>query len=104
MPTLSIKNVPDSLLSKLRRRAAQHHRSIQGELMALLAAAVQQDSNESKPAASAGQSAATDRLVARRGGTRRIEDIAAEHRQLRKQPLKQAPLAVDLIRSDRDAH
>jgi plasmid stability protein len=36
MPNLSIKNVPDGLLTKLRERAARHHRSIQGELMALL--------------------------------------------------------------------
>jgi antitoxin FitA len=33
---LSIKNVPDALAEKLRRRAASNHRSLQGELMALL--------------------------------------------------------------------
>ena len=33
---LSIKNVPDHIAEKLRRRAAKHHRSLQGELMAIL--------------------------------------------------------------------
>jgi plasmid stability protein len=34
--TLSIKNVPDDLAQRLRERAARHHRSLQGELMAIL--------------------------------------------------------------------
>ena len=34
--TLSIKNVPDKILKRLRRRAADHHRSLQGELMAII--------------------------------------------------------------------
>lgn len=33
---LSIKNVPDELAEHLRRRAAKHHRSLQGELLAIL--------------------------------------------------------------------
>jgi len=33
---LSIKNVPDHLAEQLRNRAARHHRSLQGELMAIL--------------------------------------------------------------------
>lgn len=33
---LSIKNVPEAVARKLRDRAAQHHRSLQGELMAIL--------------------------------------------------------------------
>jgi len=33
---LSIKNVPDMLADRLRERAAQHHRSLQMELMVLL--------------------------------------------------------------------
>lgn len=33
---LSIKNVPDELASRLRKRAARNHRSLQGELMAIL--------------------------------------------------------------------
>lgn len=34
--TLSIKNVPDDTLEKLRERAKRNHRSLQGELAAIL--------------------------------------------------------------------
>jgi plasmid stability protein len=37
----SIKNVPDDLAEELRRRARQNHRSLQGELMAILEQVVQ---------------------------------------------------------------
>jgi plasmid stability protein len=33
---LSVKNVPDGLADKLRERARRNHRSLQGELMAIL--------------------------------------------------------------------
>ena len=33
---LSIKNVPEDLANQLRQRAAKHHRSLQGELLAIL--------------------------------------------------------------------
>ena len=33
---LSVKNVPDEIVEKLRKRAKRHYRSLQGELMALL--------------------------------------------------------------------
>ena len=36
---LSIKDVPDALAQALRERAARHHRSLQGELMAIVEAA-----------------------------------------------------------------
>ena len=34
--SLSIKNVPEEIVAKLRERAQKNHRSLQGELMALL--------------------------------------------------------------------
>ena len=37
---LSIKNAPDDLVQRLRERAARHHRSLQGEFMAILEEAV----------------------------------------------------------------
>jgi plasmid stability protein len=37
---LSIKNVPDRLADRLRERAREAHRSLQGELMAILEEAV----------------------------------------------------------------
>ena len=39
---LSIKNVPDELADRLRDRARRSHRSIQGELMAILERALRQ--------------------------------------------------------------
>jgi len=37
---LSIKNAPDHVVQKLRERAARHHRSLQGELLSIVEAAV----------------------------------------------------------------
>lgn len=39
---LSIKNTPDEIVERLRARAARHHRSLQGELLAIVEAAVRQ--------------------------------------------------------------
>ncbi len=41
--TLSIKNAPDDVVSKLRARAERHHRSLQGELMAIIEAAAREE-------------------------------------------------------------
>jgi plasmid stability protein len=40
---LSIKNAPDDVVARLRARAARNHRSLQGELLAIVEAAVQQE-------------------------------------------------------------
>jgi plasmid stability protein len=97
MPNLSIKNVPESLLAKLRERAARHHRSIQGELMALLASAVE-------PAAQVPDDVAPrEAPQGRRSGTRHIEEIATEHRRRWKKPFTRGPRAVEVIRAERDA-
>jgi antitoxin FitA len=37
---LSIKNAPDDVVERLRERAARNHRSLQGELMAIIEEAV----------------------------------------------------------------
>ena len=37
---LSIKNAPDDIVARLKERAAKHHRSLQGELMAIIEEAV----------------------------------------------------------------
>ena len=36
MPSLSIKKIPEDLLESLRAQAKRHHRSLQGEVMAIL--------------------------------------------------------------------
>ena len=38
--SLSIKNVPEEIVTRLKERASRHHRSLQGELLALLEEAV----------------------------------------------------------------
>ncbi|MFT8307786.1 FitA-like ribbon-helix-helix domain-containing protein [Acetobacter malorum] len=44
---LSIKNTPEDLVRKLRTRAERHHRSLQGELMAIIEAAVAYEPEQS---------------------------------------------------------
>lgn len=95
MPNLSIKDVPEDVAEALRQRAARNHRSLQGELMAILHAAV------SPPPAS--PPAADERKFEGRRGTRTIEDIARESRLLYPEPVRGGPLAVDIIRADRDS-
>jgi plasmid stability protein len=40
---LSIKNVPDEVVQRLRERAARRHRSLQGELLAIIEEAVRSE-------------------------------------------------------------
>ena len=40
---LSIKNVPDDLAEEVRKRAAKHHRSLQGELISILEETIAQE-------------------------------------------------------------
>jgi plasmid stability protein len=40
---LSIKNTPDQVAERLRQRAARNRRSLQGELLAIVEAAVRDD-------------------------------------------------------------
>lgn len=94
MPNLSIKNVPDAVVEKLRERAARNHRSLQGELMELVCRVANESPTERTRAIPA---------QPHRGGTKTIEKIAAEHRARWKEPFTQGPFAVDMIRADRDA-
>lgn len=74
--TLSIKNVPDALAARLRRRAAARHRSLQGELLAILEEAV--------------------------AGERRIS-VAEARRMILERGLETPAEARDMVRADRDA-
>ena len=40
---LSIKNAPDHVVRRLRERAERHHRSLQGELLAIIEEAVRHE-------------------------------------------------------------
>jgi plasmid stability protein len=95
MPNLSIKDVPEGIAEALRQRAARNHRSLQGELMAIVRDAVQ------APA----PAIATDigpALQGWRRGTRTVEEIAEELRAKYPEPVRGGPLGVDIIRADRD--
>lgn len=72
---LSIKNAPNEVVRRLRRRAERNHRSLQGELLSIIEAAVRAE----PPATPA--------------------DILAEVRRL---GLRTPREAADLIRADRD--
>lgn len=97
MPNLSIKDVPEPLLEAIRRRATRNHRSLQGELMALItqAAAEEPASKHLAPTQSG--------IGTRRPKLKTIEQIAAEHRARWPQPFASGPRAVDIVRADRDA-
>jgi plasmid stability protein len=73
---LSIKNVPDHLADRLRKRAKHAHRSLQGELMAILEQAVY--------------------------GSDALEPAEALE-EVRMLGLRTKADSVDLIRADRDA-
>jgi antitoxin FitA len=93
---LSIKEVPDEVAERLRQRAARNHRSLQGELMAI----VEQAAAEPVPAARVpglGRSWVQ--------GWKTIDQLVAEREASGWKPhpsLAQAPLAVDIVRADRD--
>ena len=91
---LSIKNVPESLADRLRARAERNHRSLQGELMAIIESAV---ADEAGPDATARESQPLRR------GAKTLEQIAAEHRARYPEPVTDVPKAVDIIRQLRDS-
>jgi antitoxin FitA len=73
--SLSIKNAPDEMVKRLKQRAQRHHRSLQGEVMAILEEAV--------------------------GTSRRLtpDEVLAEVRRLR---LTTPRSAAAMVRADRD--
>jgi hypothetical protein len=96
MPNLSIKDVPEDIAEALRQRAASNHRSLQGELMAIVTAAAAQPPQAGVPEGG-------PRLQGWRRGTRTIEDLVEERRRKYPHPVPGGPLGVDIIREDRDS-
>ena len=111
MPNLSIKDVPEPLAQALRERAARNHRSLQGELMAIVEQAVAAEATASL-AAPAGPAAGGGpaRVVGydSRGwpivlqGWMTPEQVIAEARAAYPKPVGGQPLARDILREDRD--
>lgn len=117
MPNISIKDVPDAWAATLRQRALRNHRSLQGELMALIEQAVQ-DNRSTAPGEMPFSGASLPDRASRQGtvvgydrqghpitryGWKTIEQVAAELRAKYPEPVRGAPLAVDIIRADRDS-
>ncbi len=73
--TLSIKNAPDDVVQRLRERAAANHRSLQGELLTIIEAAVAP------------------------GRQKDVSEIRAEVRRL---GFKSTEDSTEIIRADRD--
>ncbi len=97
---LSIKGVPDSTAQKLRLRAERNHRSLQGELMAIVEAAAD------APPADAAAVRPGDGGRSWVQGHKTLEQLVAERDAAGWKPhpaLARAPLAVDIVRADRDS-
>jgi len=111
MANISIKDVPDQWADTLRQRAARNHRSLQGELMAILEQAVQE------PIAAAGRTAGAqsvgagatvvgaDRLghAIVRNGWKTVEQVVAELSQKYPEPIVDQMSSIDIIRQERDS-
>lgn len=100
---LSIKNAPDELVAVLRAKAKQNHRSLQGELLAMLQEHLaQMDWRES-----AGESAqfireARDRDFVVWPRTRRILTVPEVRERMRRLGVKTPGDVTEIIRKARD--
>lgn len=123
MPNLSVKDVPEAWAQALRERAARNHRSLQGELMALIQRAVEPDLSASANPPSGdvsqvpfiGNSTSAQRRSTvvgfdrfgspiRRQGWKTVEQVVAELKA--KYPDGPPPgqsSSIDMIREDRDS-
>ena len=125
MSNLSIKDVPEAWAESLRQRAARNHRSLQGELMAIIERAVTAGadadafrgdlSNLDRLPLSAQQDRRQGCIVGydrmgnpiMRFGWKTVEQVVAEMKAARggadPAPQPGIPLGVDIIREDRDS-
>ena len=111
MSNISIKDVPEQWAEALRQRAARNHRSLQGELMAIIERAVLETSGSVQappPLAALGGLGAVvghgaDGHPIIRQGWKSVDQIAAELRAKYPEPFLDGPLGVDIIREERDS-
>ena len=117
MSNLSIKDVPENWAEALRQRAARHHRSLQGELMAIIETAVREPALADAPlqplhaAAQLPPGTVRGTIVGHdrfghpiiRQGWKTIEQVAAELHAKYPEPITGVDRGVDIIRAERDA-
>ena len=111
MANISVKDVPEQWADALRQRAARNHRSLQGELMAILERAVMDAPDASATGAPPMGRAGSGQLVGYgagghpilRQGWKTVEQVVAELRAKYPEPFVDGPLGVDIIREERDS-
>jgi plasmid stability protein len=96
---LSIKGVPDAVAEALRARAERNHRSLQGELMAIVESAAADMAGRSGLA----RQAPLVQLQRVQRGNQAIEQVAAESRARHPKPVTRYGSSVDIIREMRDS-
>lgn len=101
LATISIKDVPDLWAEALRQRAARNHRSLQGELMAIIEASLAGVPQATPVGPAIGMAWQVPAGAAREG--RSVEQVAREMATKYPQPVANVPPGVDITRSDRDA-
>jgi len=98
MPSLSIKDVPEPLLAAIRQRAARNHRSLQGELMALISQAAAEEPGAGVPADHSTKKPAVE-------PSKSFAEAAADfRRRFPSHPGSKSESSVDFIREMRDTH
>ena len=114
MPNLSIKDVPEALAEALRQRAARNHRSLQGELMAIVEQAAKESAAEGLAPSvrdASNRDPGAPRIVGYdrhgwpivRQGWKTVEQVVAELREKYPEPITDQLSSVDIIRQDRDS-
>ena len=99
MPNLSIKDVPEPLAEALRQRASRNHRSLQGELMAIIEAAIADQSHYD----AVRNATRVVRGQPIRRGWKTMDQVAAERAARGTRFPPGLPTGTEIIRQDRDS-
>jgi plasmid stability protein len=112
MPNLSIKDVPEAWAEALRQQAARNHRSLQGELMAMVQRTVNPEAGivDGRRANAENDSPGRARVVGYDGngfpivrqGWKTVDQVVAELSAMQPPPPNQAS-SIAMIREDRDS-
>ena len=94
--SLSVKEVPDQVAERLRTRALSNHRSLQGELMAILEAAA----NAAAPVRGAASASVSTPPLR---GTQTIEEALVDLKRIFPKPVPDPLGAARIVRGMRDS-
>lgn len=99
--TLTIKHVPDALAQKLQSRATASHRSLQGELMVILADAVQDTNRVSEPDAPAYRAEPRGQKLPTHGRRMTLRELWERSRELGSTSRSESTAIVRRLRDER---